>query len=236
MIELKNLSVAYGNNVIYKDFSFRFDEGVNAVLGVSGSGKTTLLRAVCGLVEYGGEIECPPASVVFQNPCLAPVSSLSNVLAVLDGKDAKQIAQKFLDLCRVGDKAMQRATRLSGGEQQRVALARAFAANRPVLLLDEPFHSLDLGVKRKLYATLDELLRAYAKTVILVTHDVDEALLLADEIFLLSERPARLDRIVSLDVPRAERDGFSPHFAELRKTLQNAIISRTSDIDVINHK
>lgn len=231
MIELSKLRVAYGDNVIYDGLDFLFPTGVNVILGASGSGKTTLLRAVCGLAEYGGEIKCDPVATVFQEPCLAPVSVLSNVMAVLRGKDAKQRAMDMLKMCRIDDKANKRATRLSGGEKQRVSLARAFATDRSVLLLDEPFQSLDIGVKRQLYRTLDQLLAAYAKTAVLVTHDADEALLLADRIYVLEGHPAKLSLFAEIDAPRAERDEFSPQFTQLRMRLHDKFVSLTAPQD-----
>lgn len=224
MIELSKLRVAYGDNVIYDDFSFTFRPGVNVILGASGSGKTTLLKMICRLVDFDGSVTCPPVSAVFQDPCLAPVSALNNVVAVLKDKNSKQKALETLRLCHIDDKAIQRASRLSGGERQRVALARAFAADRPVLLLDEPFRSLDLGVRRKLYSTLNELLGAFSKIAVLVTHDVDEAVLLADRIYLLSGRPAKLQAVAEISMPRSERDEYAPEFAELRKTLRSLLL------------
>ena len=221
MIKLKGIRVAYGDNVIYDGFDFQFDRGVNVVVGASGSGKTTLLNVICGLVDYEGDCIADPVATVFQDPSLSPVSALGNVAAVLRGKDAKSRATEMLRLCNIGDKANDNVTRMSGGERQRVSLARAFAANRPVLLMDEPFHSLDLGVKRKLYATLDGLLAQYPKTVLLVTHDIDEALMLADRIYLLDGRPARLQSVAEIAEARGSRDEYSDAFIALRKKLRD---------------
>lgn len=221
MIELNKISVTYGDNVIYDNFGFCFEEGVNVVLGASGSGKTTLLNVISGLTDFKGVCKTDPVAMVFQNPCLAPTTALNNVVAVLDRKDSVHKAEQMLELCHIGDKARQRADRLSGGEQQRISLARAFAVNRPVLLMDEPFNSLDFGVKRKLYSILDELLVCYRKTVVLVTHDVDEAICLADRIYLLSGRPAILQQVEQIDLPRAQRNEYSSELLALRRTLQN---------------
>lgn len=223
MISLKNISVAYGDNVIYDKFDFDFPEGLNVVLGASGSGKTTLLNVICNLIDHGGTCECGKVSAVFQNSALAPTTALNNVKSVLRGKDSKTVAAEMLRLCHIEDKQNERATRLSGGEQQRVALARAFAANRPVLLLDEPFRSLDLGVRRKLYSTLDELLAKYTKTVVLVTHDVDEAICLADRIYLLRGHPATLSLVAEESLSRSSRDEDSQRFAYLKKTLKKLL-------------
>lgn len=225
MIELKNLTVAYGDNVIYNDFSFVFPQGVNVVVGASGSGKTTLLRAICGLTEHDGSCESDLAAMIFQDPCLAPTSALNNVAAVLKGKNARQTAMIALETCRISDKANRLATSLSGGEQQRVAIARAVAANRPVLLMDEPFQNLDLGVKRKLYRDIDGLL-ARTQTVLLVTHDVDEALLLADRVYLLSGKPAQLSQAAEVALPRSLRDEYSDEFVVMRKQLQQLLVQQ----------
>ena len=224
MIKLTNVSVSYGDNVIYKDFNFSFYKGVNVVLGQSGSGKTTLLNVIANLVEYSGNCEADKVAIVFQTPSLAPVSVLNNVQMVVNGKNAKQIAQEMLKLAQIDDLKDKRATTLSGGEQQRVSLARAFAADRPVLLLDEPFHSLDYGVKQKLYATLQNLLKKYEKTVVLVTHDIDEALLLGDRIYLLNNRPCALTQVAEITTPQGERDEYSAETIELRKRLQQLLL------------
>lgn len=224
MIELNNITVSYGSNVVYRDFSFAFPAGVNAVLGASGSGKTTLLNVICGLTPHTGNVQCPPVAVVFQQSCLAPTSVLNNVAAVLRGKDARKRAEEMLLRCRIADKASVCATSLSGGEQQRVALARAFAVQRPVLLLDEPFNSLDFGVKHRLYQTLNELLAQHTETTLLVTHDVDEALLLADRVYLLSGRPATLSLVAELSTPRADRTEGSPELAAHRRRIQEELL------------
>ena len=223
MIKLTNVTVSYGDNTIYKDFNFEFQRGVNVVLGQSGSGKTTLLNVIANLVSYGGQCDTDKVSIVFQTPSLAPVSVQNNVEMVVNGKNSRELAQEVLRLAQIDHLKDKRATLLSGGEQQRVALARAFAANRPVLLMDEPFHSLDYGVKQKLYQTLNTLLQKYDKTVLLVTHDIDEALLLADRIYLLKDKPATLTLSAEIVTPREERDEYSEQAITLRKQLQQLL-------------
>ena len=224
MIKLTNISVSYGDNVIYKDFNFEFERGVNVVLGQSGSGKTTLLSVIANLVNYQGKCETDKVAIVFQTPSLAPVSVLNNVQMVVSGKQSKQLAEEVLKLAQIYDKKDKRATTLSGGEQQRVSLARAFAANRPVLLLDEPFHSLDYGIKQKLHQTLQNLLEKYDKTVVLVTHDIDEALALGDRIYLLKDKPCTLTQVAEISTPQGERNEYSEQWTELRKQLQHLLV------------
>ena len=236
MIKLNNITVSYGDNVIYEHFSCEFHEGVNVVLGQSGIGKTTLLNVIANLVEYQGKCETDKVALVFQNPCLAPVTVYNNVQMVVDErnfrttkqskewkKDCQLWIEEVLKISQVYDFKNKRATKLSGGEQQRVSLARAFAANRPVLLLDEPFHSLDYGVKQKLYQTLQDLLKKYNKTVVLVTHDIDEALALGDRVYLLRDRPCTLTQVAEISSPRGQRDEYSDQSVALRKQLQQLL-------------
>lgn len=224
MIKLTDISVSYGNNKIYEHFNFEFGKGVNVVIGQSGSGKTTLLNVIANLVEYTGSCVADKIAFVFQNPNLFPTTVYNNVLAVVDGKASREQIDNVLKLSQVFDLKDRKVSTLSGGEQQRVSLARAFVVDRPVLLLDEPFHSLDYGVKRKLYDTLQTLLQSYDKTVVLVTHDIDEALALADNVYLLANRPATLTHVAEISTPYAERDEYSVETIELRKQLQQLLI------------
>ncbi|MCH5152689.1 MAG: ABC transporter ATP-binding protein [Clostridiales bacterium] len=235
MIKLADISVSYGDNTIYDNFSCEFGKGVNVVVGQSGSGKTTLLSVIANLVEYSGSCQSDKVAMVFQTPSLAPISVYNNVLAVIDGKTGREQIENVLKLAQIFELKDKKSTTLSGGEQQRVALARAFAANRSVLLLDEPFHSLDYGIRCKLYDTLHTLLKNYDKTVVLVTHDIDEALALADNIYLLANRPASLTHVAELTTPREQRSPYSDETIALRKQLQEHLIveaSKTAEASV----
>ena len=220
MIRLNDITVSYGDNLIYDHFNFEFQQGVNVVVGQSGSGKTTLLNVIARLIPYSGNCTADKVAMVFQSPTLAPVSVYNNILAVADDKTSREHIENILKLSQIFDLKDRRATTLSGGEQQRVSLARAFAVNRPVLLMDEPFNSLDYGIKHKLYDTLQSLLANYGKTVVLVTHDIDEALALADNIYLLANRPATLTHIAEITTPYTERSEYSEQTIALRKQLQ----------------
>lgn len=224
MIELTNVTVAYGENVVYKDFSCRFDAGVNVVLGKSGCGKTTLLNVISDLVPYVGQCKSDgDVAVVLQQPCLAPVSVWKNVDLVLPKGDNKQKIDDVLQRARIFDKRNSNAKELSGGEQQRVALARAFATERNVLLFDEPFSNLDYGVKQQLQHLLDELLQNKSQTVVLVTQDIDEAIALADRIYLLQDKPCTLTKIAEIDAQRSKRSEYEQSSLELKKQLQNLL-------------
>ncbi len=175
----------FGDKVLFDRQTFSFSPTkITCVLGESGLGKTTLLRAMAGLEPFEGERdECTP-SVAFQEPRLLPFSSPKENLTYVGV--AEKDAEKWLDWVELG--GVDKDTKyLSGGEKQRVALARALAKAGDLLLLDEPFSSVDTARKIRLCEKLRKELKAEGRTTVYVTHDVDEALLVADEILLLQD-------------------------------------------------
>lgn len=226
-IILSDVSVCYGERIVYKAFSHTFEAGkVHVVLGGSGCGKTTLLNVVANLVPFSGSCVCGKSSYVFQEPRLAAASVLSNVQMVLrdgEGGTASETAWKYLCEAEIASKATRLATTLSGGEQQRVALARAFAYPSDVLLLDEPFKSLDYKVRRRLFVTLDKLLTQCPRTTLFVTHDIDEALTLADYVYVASGSPVVLEQVAQITTPRDSRDLYSEELLSLRRTLEEKL-------------
>ena len=187
MIEFKNVSKFYGENAVYKNFTFSLEEGaVTCILGESGSGKTTLLNMLAGLTPYQGEItprvKC---SYVFQEPRLVPsLTVLGNLCLVC--RDADRIRTM---LAAVGLEGREGAypRELSGGQAQRVSLARAFLYPSEVILMDEPFSSLDIALKVKMAALFLGLWRSEKRTAVFVTHDVDEAAMLANRVVVLKD-------------------------------------------------
>lgn len=220
-----NVTVCYGDRYIYRNFSHKFEDGkLHVILGKSGIGKTTLLNVVANLVEYTGNCYDGKVSYVFQDSRLAPVSVLENVKAVLrrnykDNDKRNGVAMQYLTLAEIADKAKAMPNTLSGGERQRVSLARAFAVQTDVLLMDEPFKSLDYSTKGKLYVTLDSLLQNNSPTTLFVTHDVDEALALADKIYVVQDNPCVVTEIATLTQSRSKRNLYSDEFVALRKRL-----------------
>ena len=228
-VKIQNLHLSYNSNNIYDNFSHTFQGGkVHVILGKSGCGKTSLLNAIANFVKFDGQIDCGKLSYVFQQPQLANTTVFNNVQMVLlreigDKNLRNQVVQHHLNLAEIGHLCDRMATKLSGGEQQRVALARAFAYPSEVLLMDEPFKSLDLGIRKTLYKTLDNLLSQNPRTTILVTHDIDEALALADEVYLLHDKPCELVEICQISTPRNERDLYADHMLKLRMTLETLL-------------
>jgi len=176
-----------------------------ALLGRSGSGKSTYLRILAGLdtgIE-GEVIVAKNRAVVFQDARLVPWKRvLANVLLGLRDPDAHQRANQVLTEVGLDRHTQAWPSTLSGGEAQRVALARALARKPDLLLLDEPFGALDALTRLKMHGLLGELCERYTPAVLLVTHDVDEAILLADRILVLTDGVISLDLAVEVPKPR----------------------------------
>ncbi|MDM7459116.1 MAG: ATP-binding cassette domain-containing protein, partial [Paracoccus sp. (in: a-proteobacteria)] len=187
------------------DVAFRVEPGeLLALVGHSGSGKTTLLRTIAGLwrpenakvtvdgttwLDTGARVDLPThrrrIGIVFQNYALFPhMTAAQNVMAAMDTADAAE-AERILDLVNLHGLADRKPAQLSGGQQQRVAVARALAREPQALLLDEPFSAVDRATRERLYAEIIELRRFLAMPVVLVTHDMNEAQLLADRMVVI---------------------------------------------------
>lgn len=193
-----------------------------AILGRSGSGKSTLLRALAGLdhdVHGSGTVAVPErVSVVFQDSRLLPWARvLDNVVLGLRGPDARERGRERL--AEVGLAGRERAwpTELSGGEQQRVSLARSLVREPQLLLADEPFGALDALTRTRMHGLLRDLCARHRPAVLLVTHDVDEAIVLAERVVVLDEGR------IALDVPVTHRDPAEQGFAALRRRLLDAL-------------
>jgi len=190
-----------------------------ALLGRSGSGKSTLLRALAGLdPEASGTILVPERrSVVFQDPRLLPWATvLDNVVLGQSGRDAAARGRAALEEVGLTGHERDWPKTLSGGEAQRAALARALVREPELLLLDEPFGALDALTRIRMHALVQELHARHDPAVLLVTHDVDEAVLLADRVLVLTDGVISLDVPVGVPSPRRRSD---PRFIELRSRL-----------------
>jgi len=192
-----------------------------ALIGRSGSGKSTLLRALAGLdrdVSGHGRIQVPDkVSMVFQDSRLLPWRRvLSNVVFGLGESDARSRGREAL--AEVGLEGREKAWphELSGGEQQRAALARSLVRDPQLLLADEPFGALDALTRIRMHGLLHSLCERHQPAVLLVTHDVDEAIVLADRVIVLDDGLIRSDVPIDLGTRRSQGD---PRFAELRSFL-----------------
>lgn len=201
-IEIKNLYKSYGDLIICQDFNITLEEKkITGILGPSGCGKTTLLNIIAGLEEYQrGSIkglEGKTFSYIFQEDRLLPWSTVKeNIRFVLDSiydeEMAEKVANQYIDMVGLKEYANYYPRQLSGGMKQRVAIARAFAYPADILLMDEPFKGLDLELKTGLIQSFLKLWNQDKRTVIFVTHDMDEALSFAHYIYILEGRPLRI--------------------------------------------
>jgi sulfonate transport system ATP-binding protein len=213
-VNISSLTRSFGDRAVLDGVDLDVPPGqFVALLGHSGSGKSTLLRAIAGLdhgVTGTGEIRAPARiSVAFQDSRLLPWRRvLDNVVLGARGRGADAAERGRAALAEVGLAGRERAwpNELSGGEAQRAALARSLVWEPELLLADEPFGALDALTRIKMHALLRELWERHRPSVLLVTHDVDEAIALADRVLVLDDGRVSLDLAVDLPHPRTYRD------------------------------
>ena len=241
-LEISGLGMRFGEAPVVEGFDLKLARGeFVCLIGHSGCGKSTVLSIVAGLAEAtsggvvldGREVDGPgpDRGVVFQAPSLLPwLSAFENVKLGVDRvyphgtpQQRRAIASHYLERVGLGDAQHRRPGQLSLGECQRVGIARAFALRPKVLLLDEPFGMLDSLTRMELQQVLLELWRSDRKTALMVTHDVDEALFLADRIALMTKGPrARVGDIVEIPFLRPRERGAvleHPDYYRLRERL-----------------
>ena len=261
-LEIDKVCKSYGSGAarmdVLRDISLSIAEGeFVAIVGFSGSGKTTLISTVAGLIRPdSGEVRLkgkavtgpgPDRGVVFQSYSLMPwLTVQGNVALAVDAvfKDRSRAeraahTQKYIDMVGLTHAIDRRPAELSGGMRQRVAVARALAMGPEVLLLDEPLSALDALTRAKLQGEIETIREAETKTVILITNDVDEAILLADRIIPLNPGPnATLGPEFRVDIPRprsrAEMNhhpGFKKLRADVTRYLMDVALERGADLD-----
>jgi NitT/TauT family transport system ATP-binding protein len=219
-----------------------------ALLGSSGSGKSTLMRLVAGLeqpssgsISLDGQPVRGPGSdrgMVFQKYSLYPWLTAAQNVAFgmeLQGLERSEIRERtgfYLEVVGLAEAARRLPRELSGGMQQRVAIARALAANPRVLLLDEPFGALDLQIRESMQEFLHSLWRRTGLSVLLITHDIDEALLLAQQVHILAPRPGRIVQSLTVELNKDNlRDlRLTPDFQTLRHQVADTLRRLDGDL------
>ncbi|WP_349969533.1 ABC transporter ATP-binding protein [Pseudomonas caspiana] len=208
-VQLRNVVRQFGQQKVIDELNLDIAPGeFVALLGASGSGKTTLLRALAGLDSIdSGQLRVPLArAAVFQEPRLMPwKSAWKNVVLGLDIKNPHGRALEALSEVGLAHRVNAYPATLSGGEAQRVALARGLVREPKLLLLDEPFAALDALTRIRMHQLIIELWRKHTPAVLLVTHDVDEAILLADRVIVLEQ--GKIAAEVRIDLPRQRSTG-----------------------------
>jgi NitT/TauT family transport system ATP-binding protein len=243
-LEIHNLNQSFlrddGSRLVVLDninFNVKDREFI-CILGSSGCGKTTLLRMIAGLdtaesgsIHLDGEEirgTSPKVGMVFQEYSLFPWRTvIDNIAFGLEMQGMKKdiryrIAEHYLNLVNLAQFRDSYPSELSGGMRQRVAVARALALDPVILLMDEPFGALDAQTRNMLQKELLDIQEATKKTIIFITHSVDEAVYLSDRIIVLTPRPGRVCRIFPVDLPRP-RDRTSPEFAQVRREVLDLI-------------
>lgn len=230
---INNLYQEYDGISLYRDFNIGFPEGkITCILGPSGCGKTTLLNIIGGIrVPDNGSLsgfDGMAVSYIFQEPRLLPWKSVSGNIEFVTGKDLsvekrKKQTDKLIRLVELERFADYYPCKLSGGMRQRVAIARAFAYPSDIILMDEPFKGLDIKLKLNLIQTFMQVWQDDKRTVIFVTHDVDEGILFSDEIVVLSRPPVHIITREKIEVPLPDRMLDSDFLRELKQRLFNAL-------------
>ena len=255
-LELASISKSFGiggaaETPALADITLDVSEGeFVAVVGPSGCGKSTLLQIAAALLApssgevrlNGVRVNSPPESMVYlfqqySKSLFAWRTVLDNVAfavehrAGMTRRAAREHSRRFLEMVGLAESSARYPWQLSGGMQQRVAIARALAAEPRVLLMDEPFSSVDALTRLELHGLILELWQAHRFTAVLVTHDVDEAVFLADRVAVLSARPAVVLRTLETGLPRP-RDNLAtredPRFLRLRHEILSMLLKRTN--------
>jgi NitT/TauT family transport system ATP-binding protein len=247
-LQVSRVSKSFGEGrdrkLVLEDISFELISGqFMALVGSSGSGKSTVMRLIAGLerpsagsIQLDGVPVRRPGSdrgMVFQKYSLYPWLTAAQNVAFglsLQGRDRVEIRERtayFLDVVGLADAARLLPRELSGGMQQRVAIARALATEPKVLLLDEPFGALDLQIRESMQEFLHDLWKRTGLTALLITHDIEEALLLAGTVHIMAPRPGRIVQSVDVRLDRSDLRHLrvSQPFLELREELASRLRS-----------
>lgn len=237
-LNLKNISKSFNGKQIYDNFCMEITEGtISCILGPSGCGKTTLLNIIGGiLAPDSGTLEGfsgKKFSYIFQEPRLLPWKSVrGNIEFVLDSinngekvsaRQREKEADELIKRVELEEFENYYPSQLSGGMKQRVSIARAFAATSNIILMDEPLNGLDINLKHGMLKWFSQLWQQDRRTVIFVTHDIDDALILGSDIYLLSKAPVQITMHQQITEPIYERNMESSEIAAIKKQIQNLL-------------
>jgi NitT/TauT family transport system ATP-binding protein len=234
VIKVSQLTVRYGELKAVEDLSLEVQRGeILSLVGPSGCGKTTVVKAILGLIPYEGKIEiftsrlgyCPQKDVLFDWMTVYENAVLPLVLRKEQPpSNIKELFERF-GLSGFEEK---RPYQLSGGMRQKLSLLRAVLSGEELLVLDEPFSSVDAYTRKKLQIWLSEIVHRMKSTVVLITHDVEEAVFLSDRILILSDRPARILKEIRVPFPkpRTIKTFSDPRFSEIEEEVLETLMNQ----------
>ncbi|MDX1358044.1 MAG: ABC transporter ATP-binding protein [Clostridia bacterium] len=237
-ISIKNLNKDYNGHSVFEGFSIDFkDNVIKCILGESGCGKTTLLNIISGLEDFGGGnitgVDNNTFSYIFQEPRLLEWYNVRrNMEYVLEGSGISGWhgrIEKYLKITGLHDYSEFYPQQLSGGMKQRLSIARAFAYPGDILLMDEPFKALDMKLKKELTAEFLKLWDEDRRTVLFVTHELDEALMMADNIHILGGNPLRELYVTDIKAPKGQRRGTDEEIVLKRKILYSVFTGQDEE-------
>lgn len=222
----EKINKSFGDKKVLEDVSISLEEGeLVCVIGVSGSGKTTLFNAISGITSpdsgrvllRGEDITGVPGhiSYMLQKDLLFPYKkvidnvSLPLVIRGMNKKEARKVAEPYFEVFGLSGTEMKYPPQLSGGMRQRAALLRTYLSSDGAALLDEPFSALDTITKSKIHKWYLDVMQKINLSTIFITHDIDEAILLSDRIYILGGSPGRITDEIKIDVKKDERENFA---------------------------
>ena len=237
-LQVENVNVSFGANQILKDISIHLEQGeLVSLLGVSGSGKTTLFNVISGLLKpqqgrvllNGRDITGKPGQISYmlQKDLLLPYRTIQDNVALpllfqgMRKKEARQKAASMFDEFGLAGTERKYPSQLSGGMRQRAALLRTYMFSQDVALLDEPFSALDTLTKTQIHHWYLQVMEKIHLSTLFITHDIDEAILLSDRIYILTGRPGEIldEIVVSEKKPRGNDFSLSDAFLDYKRTI-----------------
>ena len=244
LLRTDRITKSYPPRLILRDISIHLDEGeLVSLLGLSGSGKTTLLNIMSGLAApdsgrvylSGKDITGQPGQVSYmlqkdlllEHKHVIDNVALPLVIRGMNKKEAREKAAQYFGPFDLAGTEMLYPSQLSGGMRQRAALLRTYLGSQGVILLDEPFSALDMITRGQLHDWYLNIMEEIGFSTILITHDVDEAIVLSDRIYLLTGTPGEIRHEIPVDVPRTERQDFNlqPGFAAIKRQIRDILLT-----------
>ncbi len=242
ILKAENICKNFENNHVLNDVSITLNQGeIVSLLGISGSGKTTLFNVLSGIYKpdggqvflHGADITGVPGKISYmlQKDLLLPYKriidnvSLPLLLSGTKKKEARLKASEYFAEFGLDGTQYNYPAELSGGMRQRAALLRTYLASEGVALLDEPFSALDTITKSSIHKWYLDVMKKIDLSTVFITHDIDEAILLSDRIYILAGKPARITDEIVIDVPKPRRDDFnlSSEFLQYKRKIVNSL-------------